>query len=66
MSKQQAYVNISENMGELERTLLRTTVILCRFEVSSVIVRGEYWLRVFENRVLRRMFGTKRGKVAGK
>jgi hypothetical protein len=25
----------------------------------------EYWLRVFENRVLRRIFGPERGEVTG-
>jgi hypothetical protein len=29
-------------------------------------LREEYWLRVLENRVLRKIFGPKGGKVIGK
>jgi hypothetical protein len=38
---------------------------LCGFETWSVALREEHRLRVFENRVLRRMFGPKRGEVTG-
>jgi hypothetical protein len=34
-------------------------------ERKSLILRDEYRLRVFENRVLRRIFGPKRDEVAG-
>jgi hypothetical protein len=34
-------------------------------ETWSLTVREEHKLRVFENRVLRRIFGLKRGKVMG-
>jgi hypothetical protein len=38
---------------------------LCGFETWSVILRAEHRLRVFENRVLRRIFGPKRDEVTG-
>jgi hypothetical protein len=34
-------------------------------ETCCLALREEYRLRVFENRVLRRMFGTKRDEVTG-
>jgi hypothetical protein len=34
-------------------------------ETGSLILRKEYRLRVFEKRVLRRIFGSKRGEVTG-
>jgi hypothetical protein len=40
-------------------------VVLCGCETSSLIIREEYRLRVFENRALRRIFGLKRDKVMG-
>jgi hypothetical protein len=38
---------------------------LSGFETWSLILREEHRLRVFENRVLRRIFGPKRDEVAG-
>jgi hypothetical protein len=40
-------------------------VVLYRCETWSQAVREEYKLRVFENRVLRRIFGPKRDGVTG-
>jgi hypothetical protein len=40
-------------------------VVLYGCETWSVRPREECRLRVFENRVLRRIFGTKRGEVRG-
>jgi hypothetical protein len=40
-------------------------VVLYGCETWSLTVREEYKLRVFENRVLRRIFGPKRGGVTG-
>jgi hypothetical protein len=40
-------------------------VVLYGCETWSVILREEYRLRVFENRVLRRIFGPKRYEVTG-
>jgi hypothetical protein len=40
-------------------------VVLYGGETWSLILREEHRLRVFENRVLRRIFGPKRDKVTG-
>jgi hypothetical protein len=40
-------------------------VILYGCETLSLTLREEYRLRVFENRVLRRIFGPKRDEVTG-
>jgi hypothetical protein len=40
-------------------------VVLCGCETLSLILREEHKLSVFENSVLRRMFGPKRGEVMG-
>jgi hypothetical protein len=41
-------------------------VVLCGCETWSLTLREEHSLRVFENRVLRRIFGPKRDEVKGK
>jgi hypothetical protein len=40
-------------------------VVLYEYETWSLILREEYRLRVFENKVLRRIFGPKRDEVTG-
>jgi hypothetical protein len=40
-------------------------VVLYRCEIWTLTLREEYRLRVFENRVLRRIFGPKRDEVMG-
>ena len=40
-------------------------VVLYGCETWSLTLREELWLRVFENRVLRRIFGPKRDEVTG-
>jgi hypothetical protein len=40
-------------------------VILYGCEILSLALKEEYKLRVFENRVLRRIFGPKRDEVTG-
>ena len=40
-------------------------VVLCGSETWSLTLREERRLKVFENRVLRRIFGCKRDKVTG-
>jgi hypothetical protein len=40
-------------------------VVLYGCETSSLTLREEHGLRVFENRVLRRIFGPKRDEVTG-
>jgi hypothetical protein len=46
------------------RTII-THVFFCGFEKWSLTQRGGHWLRVFENRVLRRIFGPKRDEIRG-
>jgi hypothetical protein len=41
------------------------SVVLYGFETLSLTLREEHRLRVFENRVLRRIFGPKRDEVTG-
>jgi hypothetical protein len=41
-------------------------VVLYRCETWSLTLREEHRLRMFENRVLRRIFGPKRDEVTGK
>jgi hypothetical protein len=40
-------------------------LVLCGCETLSLTLREEHRLRVFENRVLRRIFGRKRDEVTG-
>jgi hypothetical protein len=40
-------------------------MVLYGCETLSLILREEYRLRLFENRVLRRIFGPKRDEVTG-
>jgi hypothetical protein len=40
-------------------------VVLYEYETWSFTLREEHRLRVFENRVVRRIFGSKRDKVTG-
>jgi hypothetical protein len=40
-------------------------VVLYGYETLSLTLREEHRLRVFENRVLRRIFGPKRGELTG-
>jgi hypothetical protein len=40
-------------------------VVLCGCETWSVALMEEHRPRVFENRVLRRIFGSKRGELLG-
>jgi hypothetical protein len=40
-------------------------VVLYGCEIWSLILREEHRLRVFENRVLKRIFGPKRDEVTG-
>jgi hypothetical protein len=51
-------------MIKLYRTII-LPVVLYGCETWSLILREERRLRVFENRVLRRIFGPKRDEVTG-
>jgi hypothetical protein len=45
--------------------VFKTNVVLYGCETWSLTLREEHRLRVFENRVLRRIFGPKRDEVTG-
>ena len=45
--------------------IITLTVVVYGCETWSLRLREEFGLRVFENRVLRRIFGPKRDKVTG-
>jgi hypothetical protein len=52
----------------IQTTIYRTIIlpiILYGFDTWSLTLREERWLRVFENRVLRRIFGPEREAVIG-
>ena len=49
---------------KIYRTII-LPVVLCGCETWSLTLREECSLRVFENRVLRRVFGSKRDEVTG-
>ena len=57
---------LSKNIKiKIYRTVM-LLVVLCGCETWSLTLREERKLRVFENRVLRRVFGPKRDEVTGK
>jgi hypothetical protein len=57
---------LSKNLNiEVYRTII-LSVVLYVCEIWSLPLREERRLRVFENRVLRRIFGPKRDEVTGK
>jgi hypothetical protein len=51
-------------MVKIHETII-LPVVLYRCETWSLTLREEHRLRVFENRVLRRIFGPKRDEVTG-
>jgi len=58
----QSFVFLS-NIKMYETTIL--PFVLCGCETWSLTLREEHRLRMFENRVLRRIFGPKREEVVG-
>ena len=56
---------LSKNLKiKIYRTIVMP-VVLCGFETWSLKMREECRVRVFENRMLRRIFGPKRDEVTG-
>ena len=56
---------LSKNLKiKIHRTII-LPVVLCGCETWSLTLREERRLRMFENRVLRRIFGPKRDEVTG-
>jgi hypothetical protein len=57
---------VSRNVKiKIYKTIILPLVFLYGFETLSLTLREEHRLRVFENRVLRRIFGPKRDEVTG-
>ena len=54
---------ISKNLKIKIKSTIILVVVLCGCETWSLKLREERKLRVFENRVLRRIFGPKRDEV---
>jgi hypothetical protein len=55
-----------EHINEYSSSInVRIPVVLYGCETLSLTLREEHRLRVFENRVLRRIFGPKRDEVTG-
>jgi len=50
---------------KIYRTII-LPVVLYGCETWSLTLMEEYWLKMFENRMLRRIFGPKRDEVIGK
>jgi maleate cis-trans isomerase len=56
---------LSQNLKiKIYRTII-LPIVLYGCETSSLILGEEHKLRVFENRVLRKLFGPKRDEVTG-
>jgi hypothetical protein len=56
---------LSKNMNiRIYKTII-LPVVLCGCQTWSLTLREEHRLRVFENRVLRRIFGPKRDEITG-
>jgi hypothetical protein len=56
---------VGENVKIKIYRIIILPVVLCGCETWSLTLREERRLRVFENRVLRRIFGSKRDEVTG-
>jgi hypothetical protein len=56
---------LSKNVTIRIYNIIILPVVLYAWETWSLTLRGKHRLRVFENRMLRRIFGPKRDEVAG-
>jgi hypothetical protein len=56
---------LSENLKIKIYRKIISPIVLCGCATWSITLREEYRLRVFENWVLRRIFGPKRDEVTG-
>jgi len=56
---------ISKNIKIKIYIIIILPVVWCGYETWSLTLRSERRLRVFENRVLRRIFGRRRDEVTG-
>jgi len=55
----------SKKLKSKRYQVINLSVVLHGCETRSVTLREEYRLKIFENRVLRRIFGPKREEVVG-
>jgi hypothetical protein len=65
MSIKSVSILLSKNLNNTIYRIIILPVVLYGCETWSLILREERSLRVFENRVLRRIFGPKRDEVTG-
>jgi hypothetical protein len=56
---------LSKNVKIKTYTNTILSVVMCGCEIWSLTLREEHRLKVFENRVLRRIFGPKRDEIIG-
>ena len=56
---------LSKNLKIKKNKIIILPIVLYGCETWSLTLREEHWLRVFENRVLRRIFGPKRNEATG-
>jgi len=56
---------LSKNIGIKTYRTIILFVVLYECKTMSLTLREEHWLRVFENWVLRRIFGPRRDNVTG-
>jgi len=56
---------LSENINIKIHRIIILPVVLYGYEIWSLTMREECGLRVFENRVLRKIFGLKRADITG-
>jgi hypothetical protein len=56
---------LSKNVKRIIYKTILLPVVLYEYETCSLALREEHRLPVFENRVLRRIFGPKRDEVTG-
>jgi hypothetical protein len=55
--------SLSNNIKIKRYRIVILSIVLCGFETWSLVLREEFSLRVFENRLLRRIFKSKRHEV---
>jgi hypothetical protein len=55
---------VSKNI-KINKQKYNFSAVLCGYETWSLTLKEEQRLKIFEKRVLKRIFGTKRGEVTG-
>jgi hypothetical protein len=57
------FTSAAKNVGVRRHRTVLLSVVSCGYEHLSLTLDEEHRMRVFENRVLRRLFGSKRDEV---